>query len=247
MNLMTVVNNIHLAAGCVSLLTFTIPMFAPKGGRIHRTVGWIFVSAIGVLCVTGVPMTLVSLAAEQTSEGQARRAFLLLLTLLSGASTWKGIRVLRFKGAERHSHLGDLGVSLCLMMCGAVIAVLGLQFRSGLLGFFGVGSVLVGLHDFRYWRNPAKGRMHWFFEHMGGMIGSSVGALTAFSALGGRRFGLAPFGMLSWILPSVVMGVIAVVWIGYYRRRFDARRDPTAAPSGPATPTVFQSEAMAEQ
>lgn len=111
---------------------------------------------------------------------------------------------------------------------------------------FGVGSVFVGLHDLRYWMNPAKRRMHWFFEHMGGMIGSSVGALTAFSALGGRRFGLAPFGMLSWVLPSVIMGVIAVVWIGYYRRRFDARRDREAAPLGPAAPAVIQSGAIAE-
>lgn len=216
------VTTLHIAAGCVALLTFLIPMITPKGSRVHRRVGWVFVTAIGILCVSGVPMTVSSFLAEQTVEGQARRGFLLLLTLLSGASAWKGIRVLRFKGTGRHSHPVDLGVGVMLIVFGAVIGALGWQFRSGLLGFFGTGSVIVGLHDVRYWLNPAKIRMHWFFEHMGGMLGSSVGALTAFSALGGRRFGLEPFGMLSWVLPSLVMGAIGVVWISYYKRRMSA-------------------------
>ena len=55
---------------------------------------------------------------------------------------------------------------------------------------------------------------------MGGMLGSYIAAVSAFSAV---NFHFLP-PAIRWLWPSVI-GVPAIfIWIGYYRRKFDRRR-----------------------
>ncbi len=211
---------IHIAAGTVALATFLVPMVTAKGGKVHRRIGWVFVVAMAALFFTGAPASIYRLATETRPGVRASASFLLFVTLLSGASTWKGIRVLRFKNSGRNTAAIDLGISVLLGLGGAFTLYQGLMFKSVILMFFGPLGIVGAVGDLRYWLNPAKPKMHWFFEHMGGMIGSSIAALTAFAALGSRSLGFGSFGVAAWIGPTLVFLPISILMARHYRRKF---------------------------
>lgn len=220
MNAIDYIMKVHIAAGTVALATFLVPMVTAKGGKAHRRVGWAFVVAMATLFFTGAPASLYRLATETRPEVRAAASFLLFVTILSGASTWKGIRVLRFKGPGRNTGPIDLGVATILGLGGLFTLYQGLISKSALLMFFGSLGILSAVGDIRYWLNPKKPKMHWFFEHMGGMVGSSIAALTAFAAIGGRSLGLGSFGLVAWIGPTLVLVPVSILMERHYRRKF---------------------------
>ena len=236
---MTVIDQmmkIHIAAGVTALATFLIPMVTAKGGKAHRRAGWVFVAAMAGLFFTGAPASIYRLSHETRPEVRVAASFLLFVTVLSGASTWKGIRVLRFKNSGRNTRPLDLGVATLLGLGGLFTLFQGLSFKNPVLMFFGALGVVSGLLDLRYWLNPDKPKMHWFFEHMGGMVGSSIAALTAFAVLGSRSLGFGSFGPAAWIGPTVVLLPVSILMGRYYRRKFGLagpkieRARPLAAP-----------------
>lgn len=220
---MTVIDylmKIHIAAGITALATFLVPMVTAKGGVAHRRVGWVFVAAMAGLFFTGAPASIYRLATETRPGVRASATFLLFVTVLAGASTWKGIRVLRFKGGGRNVHAMDIGVAAVLGLGSVFILYQGVMLRSALLFFFAGLGLAASVRDLRYWLNPAKPKMHWFFEHMDGMVGSSIAALTAFSAIGGRTLGFGSFGLVAWIAPTLLFLPIAILMTRHYRRKF---------------------------
>ena len=152
----------------------------------------------------------VALATETRPGVRASASF-----LLSGASTWKGIRVLRFKNAGRNAAAIDMGISTLLGLGGLFTLYQGLVFKSPVLMFFGPLGIFGAVGDLRYWLNRDKPKMHWFFEHMGGMIGSSIAALTAFAALGSRSLGFGSFGVPYFIARAMGQGAGNVIAVTY--------------------------------
>jgi uncharacterized membrane protein len=225
---------IHIAAGTVALATFLVPMVTAKGGKAHRLVGWVFVAAMAAIFLTGAPASIYRLATETRPGARTAASFLLFVTLLSGASTWKGIRVLRYKKAGRNTAVVDLGIATLLGLGGLFTLSQGLLGKSPILLFFGVLGLASAFSDLRYWLNPDKPKMHWFFEHMGDMIGSSIAALTAFAVLGSRSLGFGSFGVAAWIGPTLVFLPVSILMARHYRRKFKLNV-PKAAASAPAS------------
>lgn len=219
---------LHIAAGTAALATFLVPMVTAKGGKAHRRAGWVFVAAMATIFLTGMPVSAHRLAGASTPGAARQAVFLLFITLLSGSATWKGIRVLGRKGNERNTSALDILVSLLLITGGLFTAWFGWDSRSPLLLFFGPFGVLSGAGDLRYWLNPDKPKLHWFFAHMAGMMGASIAALTAFLVLGSRTLGLGGLGLVAWIAPTLVFVPVSVLMGRYYRRKFKLSQPRTS-------------------
>ena len=87
---------------------------------------------------------------------------------------------------------------------------------------FGIlGMILAGLDIAKFVRPPAD-RHAWWFAHMGGMLGSYIATVSAFSVV---NFTLLPTAV-RWLWPTVIGTPLIVVWIAYYRIRFS--RAPAA-------------------
>ena len=146
--------------------------------------------------------------------------------------------MLRFKGTGAHSNPLDLGVAGLLAVSGLGTIILGAMFEAPLLGLFGVLGVVNGVTDIRQWLNPNKEKMHWWFQHMGGMIGASIAALTAFSVLNAPRLGLGFFSVTAWLLPAALFVPISIAWRRYYRRKFGLVAPATAPKKARAVETA---------
>lgn len=216
-----VARTLHIAAGIVGLSVFWIPMVLGKGSPWHRRVGWTFVAGMATASVSGAWLSSYRLMSETDAGRLAAAFFLLFVSILTGAATWKGVRVLKFKQrSDRHVVAVDIAVAGLLAVFGALMMAVGAAEGRLLFVAFGLIGVVNGAGDLRYWLRPPTAPMHWWFEHMAGMMTTSIAALTAFLVLNAGRLGLDTFGVIVWLAPTLVLVPINIVWQRYYRRRF---------------------------
>ena len=218
-----VVRTIHIAGGVAALASLWIPMVAPKGGRLHRRAGWVFVAGMGVVSVTAIILSAYRFFVLPGAGSSTAAVFLAYLGLLTGAGAYKGIRVLRTKNRTgRTTHWLDIAIAGATFIFGPPAAAVG--YRTGFvpLMLFGILGTVGGFTDLRYWLRAPQERMHWWYQHMSDMVGTSIAAITAFLVLNARHLGLARWSVAVWIGPSIVGIPLLALWLRYYRRRFSA-------------------------
>jgi uncharacterized membrane protein len=228
MELFSVFRILHIIAGFVALLIFWIPMVTRKGGKVHNRIGWIYVWAMGVVSVSAFYMGIYRVLFDENAD-QDRVSFswfLIFISILSGASAWYGIRVLRFKKRKGvHRNLVDLFVSILLVSTGIGIGVYGFSIDSGLITYFPILGLVLGGIQLNYWlRKPVK-RQHWYFEHFGGMISCCISTVTAFTVFGAPRLlNIQSTNLLLWMLPSFVLVPVLIGFTIFYSKKFSNKK-----------------------
>jgi hypothetical protein len=230
--LMTTLLSLHVAAGTIALVVAPAAMLAVKGGRAHRRWGMIYFWSMALVAATAVGLSL-----------WRPRVFLTLLAVFSFYQAFAGYRVLRRKRPARGEgpRAIDWAAALVTFGASAALVVLGLVRpgpsweRIGIVPVvFGLlGMVLAGIDVRRFVRPPTDERA-WWFAHMGGMLGSYIAAVSAFSVV---NFAFLPTAV-RWLWPTFVGTPLIALWIRYYRIRFGRvrtppRGEPTAAGNVP--------------
>lgn len=229
---------VHVAGGSLALLTMFIPMVTKKGGPAHRRAGWLFVAGMTGVSITALGLAGIRLWTDPTPAGQFAGRFLLFIAVLTGAGVSAGVRVLRFKRrTAAHRHVWDLGVAAVLTVTSVAAALYGLRRAEPLFTGFAVVGLLSGAGQLAYWLRPPAHPMHWWFEHLGAMLGSCIAATTAFLVVNSAALGAGTFSLALWFGPTLV-GVPAIAaWNVYYRRRFAPMAARSAAGQVPAAPS----------
>jgi hypothetical protein len=82
----------------------------------------------------------------------------------------------------------------------------------------GAIGMRMGLGSIYGFLRPPKVKMFWWFEHLQGMIGSYIAAMTAFSSVNLSHW----FGPAWWVwLWPTMAGVPAItIWTAYYQKKF---------------------------
>jgi uncharacterized membrane protein len=213
----------HIAAGLVALAAMAVPLVARKGGRVHRRAGWVFVVAM-----TGVSATAFALAIWRFAQADAQHPnaranglFLFYVAALTAAGVSSGVRALRFKArTARHDRAWDLGLAAATVALAVATLGYGVVAARPLFIAFSFVGLFTGTGQLVYWLRAPRDRMHWWFAHMGGMLGSCIAALTALVVVNAPSFGVGTFTTALWIAVPV-LGVPAIfAWTAYYRRRF---------------------------
>lgn len=213
---------IHIVTGSIALGTMIVPLVARKGGRAHRRAGWIFVAGMAFASVTAFVMSVSRLFTDPTPAGRAFALLLFYLSIVTGATVSAGVRVVRSKYRRTPGrNWWDIGMAGTLAGSGVAAAIYGVAMRQPLFIGFSLVGVLNGSAGVRYWLREPCSRTHWWYAHMGNMLGGCIAAITAFLVTNARTLGLPGDSIVLWLGPTAV-GVPGVfIWIAYYRRRFE--------------------------
>ncbi|MEE4161484.1 MAG: hypothetical protein V2I25_03190 [Woeseiaceae bacterium] len=241
----------HILFGAAALVLFWVPVVAKKGSPLHRRAGRYYATAMYIVAVSAFVACLLVLAdpigmrepdldvagakaAELARQFRMGALFLLMLSVLVFTSVRHGLLALREK-----REAGILrtplhrGMIVTLGMLGLGVGGLGVAEGLILLMIFGGVGLVAATGMFRETLPERLTRSERTIAHLGGLIGSGIGAYTAFFAFGGARFlgGLLPgqWQALAWI----VAPVIGTVAINVLNRRY---RSAGAAATGATSP-----------
>jgi len=151
--------------------------------------------------------------------------FLAYLAEITLASGWQGVWTIETKSEPKTMRTPfTLALNLAAILGGVTVFALGIAYRRGpLIGLSPIGP-LIGAGNLRYLLRGPQTRMHWWYEHLGSMVGTGIAGYTAFLVFGGSR--LFPAAARSqvytvfWILPTLI-GVPAIfLTVAYYQRKF---------------------------
>lgn len=221
---------LHIAAGSAALASMLIPAVTRKGGRVHVRAGWVFVVAMAVVSATALMMSGARLLFDPSPEGRDGGFFLMAVSFLTATSVSTGVRVLRFKTRTGpHLHWWDIGLPAVLTLFSAALGAYGASRGSVLFIAFSVIGLVTGGSALRYWLRPPTTRMHWWFQHMGSMLGGIIAATTAFFVVNAGNLGLWP--LAAWLAPAAIGTPVIVIWTGYYRKLFSTARSSRAGTS----------------
>ncbi|MCO7224088.1 hypothetical protein [Pleionea sp. CnH1-48] len=222
---------LHVSVGCFALIVFWLPLFAKKGSKPHLRYGRWFANSMFIIAVSGVLLTTLALmdpigvrtpernlsfeAATRMAEGYREFSwFLLMLSVLVFNSTYHSIQVLRAKANRQlMRNWKHLSLIIGLFLLSIVTAIIGTLEGMLLLQVFAGLSLANSIGMAHYIYKAEIKQREWILAHMRGIVGSGIGAYTAFFAFGGRQlFAELLTGnlmVIPWILPAVI-GVISM-------------------------------------
>ena len=230
---------LHILFGTAALILFWVPVFTEKGKLNHVKFGRFYANTMYAVAGTGALMAMIVMAFPLVIKAQMITqytdpeklahmlrvfwGFLFYLSILSFTITKHGITVLKVKNdraaLRTFSYLTPI---IALAAGGPVIFYIGYVNAQTLHMIFGVLGLLVGASMLKYCLQKQIASGAWLPEHISSMIGSAIGAYTAFIAFGGRVV-LADLGqwqIVFWIAPGVIGGIASAILCKKYRRMF---------------------------
>ncbi|MDP2305733.1 MAG: hypothetical protein Q8P18_06870 [Pseudomonadota bacterium] len=203
-----IVRTIHIAAGAVALSTLGVPLASRKGGKVHVRSGRVYAYAMGISVVTGAYVAGVKIPDPATRDGGI---FLLFVAVLAATTTVHGIRALRHKSRTGPvMGLPEVALPALLTVGGLAMAAWGLSRGVVLFAAFGALGAWIGGNALRWWSRAPGEPKEWLREHIGGMIGSGIGTVTAFLVVNAHRVDLPVPSWLVWLTPTF-LGVPALM------------------------------------
>lgn len=206
---------LHIVSGFLALIVFWIPIVAKKGGRLHNRVGWIYVGAMAVVAITALWMGIYRLAWDAGPDADAvpYSWFLLFVSILSSATAWYGVRVLRYKRRNAmHRRAIDLSFPALLLVSGIGMSVYGAVINFALLQYFPLIGIFLGGTQLLYWLRAPNKKAHWIIEHIVGMLSCCIATVTAFLVFGAPRLlNVESVSLLLWLLPTMII-VPFMIW-----------------------------------
>jgi hypothetical protein len=219
----------HVAGGAVGLVAFWIPALTKKGSSLHRQAGRVYVRGMSVVLATAVPLSIASFVRGRWVVGM----FLLYLFVITGTALYTGLRALKSKAGPQH-YITPMYVATtwATLLGGVIVLVVGVATQTWLLAGFSLIGLTAGPSALAFMRKPPNDPRFWWYEHLGGMIGTGIAAHVAFLNFGAQRliggFDVGSWGMLVWFAP-VAIGLVATNRIeAHYRAKFAAGRRAAA-------------------
>lgn len=200
--LITIFRFMHITAGFIAFFVAPVALISAKGGKTHRKWGLIYFWAMTAATSSSLPVAL-----------YRPNIFLFLVGIFSFHLAFSGYRSLKFKRENFSATWLDWLVSIMTGMTGLTLITLGLINPNGsfflMYIIFGIIGTFVAAVDIVKYKRTAQPDMDWYFNHMAGMTGSYIAAVSAFSAV---NFSFLPNGV-RWLWPTLIGIPLTSYWI----------------------------------
>lgn len=234
---------VHVIAGATGLVSFWVPVFARKGGALHRRVGRWFNGSMLVAGSAAVALATLTLLAPMATHPQlvghpqfgdpmlVRAVFgwmMLGLAVLTLNLAWHGWLCARHRhDRARIRTAANLGLQAATFVTACLTAWQGARAGVPLLaGASAIGWATVATNLFFLYRR-APGRVAWLREHIKSLVGAGISVYTAFFAFGAvRTFPALALHPGLWAVPLTV-GLALILY--HWRKVGRPLRPPVAA------------------
>ena len=240
---------LHILTGALSLILFWVPSLTKKGGKTHKQFGGYYIKAMLFTSISGVisstmvlfiPLVIYPTMPEHfesvvyfTAYLRGQYLFLLMLSLLVWNNVRHSVTVLKAKqNLVQLRTIEYLWLPALLIVVASIALYQGITYGITLTCIFAPIALLnaIGIVRYVYQKNIVAGA--WVTEHIGHIIGSGIGAYTAFFAFGGRTLfeGSPSLQIISWILPALI-GVPFSIWLSCkYKPKSSVNKSPSLKP-----------------
>jgi len=214
---------LHIAAGLAACVVGLAPILTPKGSRLHRLSGRVFVGLMATLLACAWLMTALKFS-----------PYFLALSATATMTLFSGVRVLRRKRPDlRRSDRArplDWIVTLAVVGIGLWVLALVVTGQTGDLAAvssaLAYGALVYGGWDLWRFARPTDWPFSpnlWNYEHLTKMLGAYGAVLSAFSG------NFLPFIPTPWsqLWPTFLFQTMTMIWIAVLIVR--RRRSPAFA------------------
>lgn len=209
MNLHDVLLVLHITGGTLGLLAGFWNVVAKKGTSLHRRVGKLFLWAMTVAGVCGIPLAIMGV-----------NPFLLAVGIFSLYLVWTGERAL-----QRHQNIHafkalwpDVLLSLGMTVSGAWMLIQGISllndgntFGITYLVFAGIGLRMV-YAELQAFRRNESNLNYWLRIHLIRMTAGFISASTAFLVVNIAHISTSIPPVVAWLTPTVAITPLIFVW-----------------------------------
>ena len=215
----------HALVGTIALLSFAIPLFAKKGGKLHVKAGWVYIYAMILVGASALIITPWRILFDpfRTPGSQGFALFLFFISIFTLAALYFGLRVLKLKTRKLATRaVSEIGPPILIIVFGLATQIAGLLIGDILLIVFPVLGYMTAASQLKYWLRAPQEKMHWWFAHMQGMFVACIATVTAFLVTALPRIWPGPLTQSPWLwlAPGVIMGQVLRRWTAAYRHRF---------------------------
>jgi uncharacterized membrane protein len=198
---------LHIIGGMSALLCGLAAIVAPKGKRVHRLCGQVFVYGMMTVAVSAV-----YLGIAHWSQ------FLLHIAVFSFTLTYAGWR------STRNKSMRPSPFDWLVMAMGLVNGVWMVATLNTVLIVFGLIQGMNAANDLRMFlrlrRKLPLAPKAWLLRHIGSMLGAYIATATAFIVVNVRDVEPA---WLPWLLPTVLGTPLIAYWSRRVRLQAQAR------------------------
>jgi uncharacterized membrane protein len=211
----TALRVVHIACGFAAFFIAPVVLATVKGGTQHRRWGKVYFWSMAAVAATALILSV-----------YRPIIFLALVAVFSFYMAFSGYRVLYHKRPEQGEKAGAIDWAGAVLMFGAGVLLIILAVvqptptwaRLSIVAMaFGITGVFFGVRDAWSFVQRPKDAHFWWYNHMGGMIGSYIAAVSAFSVV---NFSFLPTPV-RWLWPSAIGIPAILLWIRFYRRKFN--------------------------
>lgn len=208
---------LHVAFGCVALVTFWVTAALRKGTPLHRRVGGSYLVSMSGILATTPALAYGAFATGRTLTG----AFLLYLIVITGTAVWAAWRAIRDRRTpERFFGRSYRALALLNLATGAAVLMLGALEHAPILAGMSLLGLAAGARMLHLARHPPTDRQWWLQRHYLAIVGCGIATHIAFLNIGLQR--LLPDGQaalasyVGWFGP--IAGAIVASW--WLRRKY---------------------------
>jgi uncharacterized membrane protein len=192
---------VHVAAGITALLSGVLAYLFRKKKEKHKKAGKIYFLAMSIIFVTGVFLSVV--------KGLLFFFFIAVFTFYLALVAKRAFQLKGLLKGEKVS-LTDYAIQIIsgLTFIGLISLGVYAYAKSGSWNaiipvFFGAIGMSGVIQNLRLYRKVPEDKMFWLKIHVGNMMGSYIGAITAFLVNQSEYFPIPPY--ILWLAPTFIV------------------------------------------
>jgi uncharacterized membrane protein len=192
---------IHIAAGIVSLITGVMSYLLRKKKEQHKKAGKVYFASMTVIFITGVFLSVV--------KGLLFFFFIAVFTYYLALIAKRAFKLKGLLKGEKAS-MTDYAIQIISGIVFTGLIGLGIYsfVRSGSFNaiipvFFGAIGMSGVIQNLRLYTKVPEDKTFWLKIHIGNMMGSYIGAITAFLVNQSEYFPIPPY--ILWLAPTFIV------------------------------------------